>query len=149
DLGETSWGERVFLPLREIIHGCGAIGGGMGTGKSMVGSLVLDPLIDLLPGAHDLGFAVLDPKFELQLRTLWRLQKRLEHLDQHDPRAAKELRHRIIIIDFGARNPLSSYNIIARWPDVDPDFFASTRAELLLELLPGSDKLSLGGSALL
>src|SRR5439155_17486023 len=31
----------------------------------------------------------------------------------------------------------------------DPDFFAASRAELLLDLFPSSDRLSLGGSALL
>src|SRR5207249_10353295 len=104
--------------------------------------------IDLLP-SPDFGFATVDPKYETHLRTLFRLNNRHAHLVKTDPQAAKDLRRDIVIIDFGSRNPVSSYNILVRWPNVDPDFFAASRAELLLDLFPSSDRLSLGGSALL
>ena len=44
---------------------------------------------------------------------------------------------------------ISPYNILARWPNTEPGFFALNRADLLLDLLGGGDKLSLGGTAVL
>ncbi|MBI4444315.1 MAG: hypothetical protein HY645_00280 [Acidobacteria bacterium] len=110
---------------------------------------ILEQLIALLPFERGIGLGVIDPKADLFLGALFLLQKRLEQLARQDPQAAKELRRRIVIYDFSARSAVSSYNILARWPDAEADFFAANRADLLLDLLSGSDKLSLGGAALL
>lgn len=52
-------------------------------------------------------------------------------------------------MDFSSRDPISPYNILAKGPHVDAGFFSETRADLLMDLLPGGDGLSLGGTALL
>ena len=148
-LGQTLWGEAVGAPIEEIAKACGLITGGMGSGKSMFGLGILDPLIDLLPQTYTLGFGVLDAKGEFFLGSAFLVMKRLEYLAQHDPEAAQDLRRRLVILDFSSRDPVSSYNVLARWPNAEPDFFASNRADLLLDLLPGGEKLSLGASALL
>src|SRR5438128_5229530 len=95
------------------------------------------------------GFGVLDAKSDLFQGALFLLERRLEYLTRDDPTAAQELRRRIVIIDFSSRDPVSSYNILARWPNTEPGFFALNRADLLLDLLEGGDKLSLGGAAVL
>jgi hypothetical protein len=93
-----------------------------------------------------MGCCVLDPKGETFAATLFLLKQRLGELG---PTEARDLRRRVVVIDFSLASPLSSYNILARWPNADADFFAGNRADLLLDLLPGGDGLSLGGSALL
>src|SRR5438128_7113462 len=95
------------------------------------------------------GFGTLDAKRDLFLGELYLLQRRLEHLAGVDPQAATELRRRVVIHDFASRDPVSSSNILARWPGAEPDFFAWNRADLLLDLLEGGDGLSLGGTAAL
>ena len=74
------------------------------------------------------------------------LAQRLNDLPHVD---AQALRQRVTIIDFARQDPPSPYNIFARWPGADPDFFAGSRADLLMDLLPGTDKLSLGGASVL
>jgi hypothetical protein len=54
-----------------------------------------------------------------------------------------------VIIDFSARQAVSSYNILSRWPYTEPDFFVTSRLETLRELLPSGDKLSLRGGVVL
>ena len=71
------------------------------------------------------------------------------HLAEHQPEAYEKLRSRIFIYDFSSRDPISSYNILARWPDAEPEFFALNRADILTDLLNGSDKLSLTGVSVL
>jgi hypothetical protein len=148
-LGETAWGQPVVVPLDEVTRAFGLVTGGTGSGKSMFALLVLKALIEAAPDARKIGFGVLDPKGDLFQGALFLLQQRLKHLSWIDPRAADALRRRIVIFDFSSRDPVSSYNILARWPDAEPDFFASNRADLLLDLLDGGDGLSLGGTAVL
>jgi hypothetical protein len=148
-LGQTLWGEAVEAPIEEIVKACGLITGGMGSGKSMFGLAMLEPLIDLLPQTRTMGIGVLDAKGESFLGSAFSVMNRHRYLTQHDPEEARDLRSRVVIHDFSSRDPVSSYNILARWPNCEPDFFASNRADLLLDLLPGGEKLSLGASALL
>jgi hypothetical protein len=93
-----------------------------------------------------MGCCVLDPKGETFAGALHLLKQRIADLGKAE---ARELRRRVVVIDFSLRDPLSSYNILARWPNSEADFFAGSRADLLLDLLPGGDGLSLGASALL
>ena len=53
------------------------------------------------------------------------------------------------MIDFSSREAVSPYNILARWPYTDQDFFVTSRLETLRELLPAGEKLSLRGVAVL
>ncbi|MDA2937068.1 hypothetical protein MYX75_02240 [Acidobacteria bacterium AH-259-A15] len=148
-LGHAEWGDPVAVPGGNLIGGHALVTGGTGAGKTMFALLIIKALTGLLPQEKTIGFGLIDPKRDLFDRTLFLLAKRLESLVEQDPRAARELRRRIVIYDFSSRNPLSSYNILARWPNVEPDFFAFNRADLLLDLLAGSDRLSLGGIAVL
>ena len=144
--GATEWKAPVDVPLPEIVRAHGLITGGTGSGKSMLGLLILKQLIE--QPASDTGFGVLDAKGELFWGALWLLRKRLEDLSGRDPQAAKALRRRIMICDFSSRDPLSAYNLLARPASADPEFFALSRADLVMDLLQG-DKLSMGGVALL
>jgi hypothetical protein len=148
-LGETEWGESVAIPLDGITKAHGLVTAGTGSGKSMLALLILQSLIDSMPYALATGFGIIDPKRDLFIGALFLLQKRLEHLARVDPPAAEELRRRIVIYDFGSRDPVSSCNILARWRQAEPDFFALNRADLLLDLLEGADGLSLGGTTVL
>ena len=65
-----------------------------------------------------------------------------------DPAAAKALRRRIVICDFSCRDPISPYNLLAKSAGTDPEYFALSRADLVMDLLEG-DKLSLGGTSVL
>jgi hypothetical protein len=148
-LGETAWGDPVKVPLDELVRAYGLVTGGTGSGKSRFALLILKSLIESPPQERPTGFGVLDAKGDLFHGALVLLHQRLEQLARRDPQAARELRRRIVICDFSSRDPVSPYNILARWPGAEPDFFASSRADLLLDLLEGGDGLSLGGTAVL
>jgi hypothetical protein len=145
-LGETSGGDKVSIPLSDALNSHAMVTGGTGAGKTRFALLLLKSLIGLLPHTCAMGFCVLDPKGETFAGALYLLKQRIGELGAIE---ARELRRRIVVIDFSLRDPLSSYNILARWPNADADFFAGSRTDALLDLLPGSDGLSLGASALL
>ena len=146
--GETLSGEPVQVPLREVVSSHSLISGATGSGKTMFCLGVIEALIEAAAnGAH--GFGVLDAKGDLFQGSLFLLDKKIRELSQQGPKAARQLRRRIAIYDFSSRDPVSSYNILARWPNAEGDFFALNRADLLLDLLPGGDKLSLSGVAVL
>ena len=146
ELGKTDWGEPVSVPLGEFVGACGLTTGGMGSGKSMFACLPISTLIRLLPGLKTMSFGVLDAKGELFDRSLFLLGRRLAELDGPE---REELRERIVVIDFSSRDALSPYNILARWPYTDIDFFVTSRLETLRELLPAGEKLSLRGGNVL
>src|SRR6266566_535801 len=146
ELGKTDWGEPVSVPLGEFVGACGLTTGGMGSGKSMFACLPIATLIRLLPGLKNMSFGVLDAKGELFDRSLFLLGRRLAELDGPE---REELRERIVVIDFSTRDALSPYNILARWPYTDIDFFVTSRLETLRELLPAGEKLSLRGGNVL
>ena len=145
-LGKTTLGAQVSVPISEILNSFALVTGGTGSGKTSFGLSILESLIAKLPQAVNMGSCVLDPKEETFRGALYLLKRRLGQLGKAE---ARELRRRIVIIDFSQRDPLSSYNLLARWPNADRDFFAGCRSDMLLDLLPGGDALSLGGSGLL
>ena len=146
-LGTTAWGEAVSIPIEHLLKAHALITGGTGAGKTSFALLMLKALIY---SPADIGsFGLVDPKGDLFAGCLWLIAKRLEELAKNDPAAARALRRRIAIYDFSSSDPISSYNILARWKGVDADFFAANRSELLMDLLPGSDSLSLTASAVL
>jgi hypothetical protein len=141
NLGQTDWGELLSVPITEIVNAHGIVTGGTGSGKTMFALLLIEALM-----SAPVGFGVLDPKGDLFRGALVLLKRAL---DESGGGAAKALRKRIAIIDFAAKDPLSSYNVLARWPGADPDFFAGSRSDLLFDLLPGPDRLSLPGASVL
>lgn len=145
-LGKTSEGETVSMPLGDVLNSHAMVTGGTGAGKTRFALLILKSLIDLLPETRGIGFCVLDPKGEMFAGALYLVMKRMGELGKSE---AREFRRRIVVIDFSLADPVSPYNLLARWPNADPDFFAGSRADLLLDLLPGGDGVSLGASALL
>ena len=145
-LGETAWGEPVLVPLGELVHSCGVMTGGMGSGKTMAACAVLGAIVELLPGLRSVGFGVLDAKGELFERALYLLGRRLEELEGDEQQT---LLDRIVIIDFSSQQAVSPYNILARWPYTEQDFFVTSRLETLRELLPAGEKLSLRGATVL
>ena len=150
EFGDTLWDESVSLPVMEILKSHGLFTGGSGAGKTLASLLLIDALITLLPQTRNIGFGVVDvAKPDLFLGAIALLARRIDYLAQIDPEAAEELRRRILIVDFSSRDPISPYNILRSWPNAEPDFFASNRADLLLDLLPGGEKPSLAGYALL
>jgi hypothetical protein len=140
-MGHTEADEAVRMPLDEFLHSHALVSGASGSGKT---TWVLGGQETLLKGPT--GFGIIDPKQDLVDGCLCLIGQRLAGLERTE---ARELRRRIVFLDFSSRDPISPYNILARWPGADPDFFAGSRADLLLELLPGADGVSLGASALL
>src|SRR3989454_2018669 len=144
-LGEA-WGERVVIPLMQLVKACGIATGGMGSGKTMAACLILEAMIARLPELRSMAFGVLDAKGELFERALFLLVRRLEQLQGE---AREELLRRIVIIDLSSQEAVSSYNILSRWPYTERDFFVTSRLETLGELLPAGEKLSLRGATVL
>jgi hypothetical protein len=140
-MGNTDADEAVRMPLDEFLRSHSLVSGASGSGKT---TFVLDKQKALLAG--NAGFGILDPKQDLVNGFLCLIGRRLAELGRME---ARDLRRRIVFLDFSSRDPISPYNIFARWPGADPDFFAGSRTDLLLELLPGADGVSLGASALL
>jgi hypothetical protein len=145
-LGKTDWGELVSVACADVLASFAHVGGGTGTGKTVFALLILWVLIRW---SKPVSIIIADPKGDLFSGMLFLLAERLAELGKTDSAAARELRRRIVILDFATSDPASSYNLNIRWRDADPDFFAASRTELLLSLLPGDDKPSLGGSGLL
>lgn len=149
NLATTESGSPFEIPL-DYAFKTGMITGGMGSGKTYLALGVLKRLIDLMPDNLDAGLGVLDAKADLFVGAMILLSGRLDYLSKHDPEACERLRSKIFIYDFSSRDPIGSYNILARWPDTDPEFFALNRADILTSLLNGSsDKLSMGGVTVL
>jgi hypothetical protein len=148
-LGETLWGEPVRVPLAELVRSYGQVSGGMGTGKTCTAGNIAKVFIDLAAYDPTIGIGCLDAKRELYLLILFLLAEKLKALERSDPPAAERLRQRIFICDFACSDPPTSYNILAPWPGTDPEFFASERTDLLLDLLEGGDDLSLSGKVVL
>ncbi len=145
-VGETMWKEPVIIPLMDLVKACGLTTGGMGAGKTMFAMLPIAKMISLLPGLTNMSFGVLDAKGELFERALYLLSARLAELHGQEREA---LLRRIVVIDFSSREAVSPYNILARWPYTDADFFVTSRLETLQELLPAGEKLSLRGATVL
>jgi len=145
-VGETMWKEPVIIPLKDLVKACGLTTGGMGAGKTMFAMLLIAQMIRLLPGLTNMSFGVLDAKGELFERALYLLSARLAELHGQEREA---LLRRIVVIDFSSREAVSPYNILARWPYTDADFFVNSRLETLQELLPAGEKLSLRGATVL
>lgn len=146
DLGKTTWGETVDVPLIELVNACGFATGGMGSGKTMAACLALDAMLKRMPQLRSMSFGVLDAKGELFERALFLVGRRLDELQGS---ARQELLDRIVVIDFASREAVSPYNILSRWPYTERDFFVTSRLETLRELLPSGDKLSLRGATVL
>jgi hypothetical protein len=146
ELGETTWGEPVTVPLAEFVRACGITTGGMGSGKTMAACLILEAFMAHLPELQTMSFGVLDAKGELFDRAVYLLGKRVASLEGH---ARQKLLDRIVVIDFSSREAVSPYNILSRWPYTERDFFVTSRLETLRELLPAGEKLSLRGASVL
>lgn len=146
DWGRTAWGEPVVVPLLQLVEGAAVITGATGAGKTMLACLIIEALVQQLPHVRNLAFGVLDAKGELFERAIYLLGRRFEELNEQDRLA---LRRCLGIIDFAATDPVTSYNLLARWPYTDHDFFITSRLETLRELLPASEKLSLRGATVL
>ena len=147
-LGLTPWGQPVSVPLKELMTGYGLVTGSTGSGKTRFALLIIKAFLDRMPDL-DGSFGILDPKGDLYFETLYLLKCRLAHLKKTDPLSYERLLGKILIYDFGSRDPVSAYNILAPWPGVDPDFFAANRADLLLDLLEGPDSISLTATSVL
>jgi hypothetical protein len=145
-MGRADWGGDVAMPVPEFMRSHALVSGGSGSGKTTFAGDKERSLLGLFPHTRGVGLGLLDGKKELFDATLFLIGLRLVELGRA---AARDLRRRIEVVDFSSRDPISPYNILARWPGADPEFFAQSRADLLLELLPGSDGVSLGGSGLL
>jgi len=145
----------MVVPVSEIVKAHGVVTGATGSGKTRMALAVIKALLDsiieslIAEASNPGGFGALDAKGDLFHGTLFLIAKHLQELQRAHPHVARELRRRIVIIDFSSRDPVTPYNILARWPGLEPDFFAANRADVLMDLLSGSDKLSLGASGVL
>jgi hypothetical protein len=145
-VGRTEWNQEVAVPMSDILKGHSLITGSTGSGKSRFVLGIVKALIEDSPAR---AFGILDAKSEVFNGAVALFARRLAELKKTDPHAAESLRNRIVVIDFGRRDPISPYHILAKGSHVEPGFFAENRTDLLLDLLPGDDALSLAGVALL
>jgi hypothetical protein len=149
-LGTTEWGAPVSIALEDIVRSSGMISGAPGSGKTGLALILLAGIIDQLPYNQHVGAAVFDgAKSDLFKGGLGLVALRLNYLEKHDPPAAARLRRLIRIINYSATDPLSEYDILKPWGDADAGYFSSSRADLLIDLLPGHDTISLSGHSLL
>jgi hypothetical protein len=146
NVGTTTWGEDVYVPLIDLVKACGLTTGGMGAGKTMFALLPIAAIIERLPGSRSMAFGVLDAKGELFERALYLLALRAEELRGEERR---EFLERIVVVDFANRTSISPYNILARWRHTERDYFVTSRLETLRELLPSGEKLSIRGADVL
>jgi hypothetical protein len=148
-LGKTDWNQDLAVPISEIANAHGLITGGTGSGKTRFALGIVKAFIDDSPRR---AFGIVDAKGELFTGAAALLAERINVLESFDPEAADALRRRIVIVDFsesGTAGPISPYNLLAKGPHIEHGYLAETRADLLLDLLPGGDALSIGGTALL
>jgi hypothetical protein len=146
NVGTTTWGEDVQVPLMDFVKACGLTTGGMGAGKTMFALLPIEAVVELLPRSRSMAFGVLDAKGELFERVLYLLALRAEQLRG---RELQEFMDRIVVVDFSNRSSISPYNILARWRHTESDYFITSRLETLRELLPSGEKLSVRGAGVL
>jgi hypothetical protein len=148
-LGETDWGEAMRIPVIDLLRLHALITGGSGSGKTMAMLLMISAILE---GSEDFraGWAVVDgAKADLFLGTLYLIKRRLETLAARDPVAASRFRRRVRIIDFAApATTVTPFNLLARWPNAEPDSFASHQVDLLLDVLPNGDALKLAAAPL-
>jgi hypothetical protein len=142
-LGRTAWEQPVEVPLEYLTNAHAVITGGTGSGKTMAALLIVEALLEL--DEPEVSFGVLDAKGELFERTLCLIYGRLAQLPAAE---AEALRKRVVIVDLACPDPLSSYNVACPWQGSDLDFFATSRVDTFLELLPSGDGLSLRGSSI-
>ena len=148
-LGDTTWRKPVEIPVDALFEGHAFVSGSSGSGKTRSVLGIAKSIIDDLPEAEH-GLGILDGgNRDLFDGTLKLIAKRLMHLEKEEPHRADALRRRLFICDFAAADPICSYNILARRANTEADYFASVRAEGILDLLAANDRLSLAGSGLL
>lgn len=141
---------HVRAPLRYLIEAHATATGGTGAGKTMSICGLLDQALDVMIEAirngrrPEFSFGTLDGKGELFRRLLCLIALKLRRLD---PREAKLISDRILIIDLSSPDPVTSYNIASPWSGCDLDFFATSRVSTLEEILDG-DGFSLRGGAM-
>jgi len=151
-IGSTPWGAPVIVPVSEIVGAHGVVTGSTGSGKTRLALKIVERLLDsiieslIAGGRNPGGFGAFDAKGDLFHGTLFLIAERLREMQRANPSAARELRRRIAIIALASRDPLTPYNLNVRWPGVEPDFFAASRADVLLDVVPD---LSLGASGVL
>jgi DNA helicase HerA-like ATPase len=118
EIGKTLSGRSVSLPIAEIIGAHGLITGGTGSGKTRFCLNLINALLDQLPHSN-FGFGLVDAaKSDLYDGALYLLSKRIKDLEKTNPDAAETLRRRIVILDFSAGDPVSSFSPnrrIATW----------------------------------
>jgi Helicase HerA, central domain len=142
-LGETDWGQPVRLPLAHLVHGHSVITGATGAGKSTIALILVEAM--LRADSKDLSFGVVDAKGDLFSGTLRLIALRLQELP---PPQAQHLKERIEIIDLSSQDPITSYNIASPWSESDLDYFTQTRVDLLEDIFPSGDGLSLRGAGI-
>jgi hypothetical protein len=154
-LGQTAWGAPVEVPISEIIQAHGIVSGTTGSGKTRLALAIVKGLLDrivedLISGTRPrFGFGELDPKGDLFRGTLYLVAQKLGELQKTHPDVAHKFRQLIVPIDFSSPDPVTSYNVFVRWPDVELDYFVNNRADIFMDLLPTSERPSLSGSGAL
>jgi len=149
NVGETDGGQEISLPLPDLVRLHALITGGSGSGKTMAMLLIVNAMLACSEDFR-FGCALIDgAKSDLFLGALYLVKRRLEELASADRAAASRLRRRVRIIDFaGPPATITPFNLLARWPDADPDAFAAHQVELLLDLVPDGDALKLAAAPL-
>jgi hypothetical protein len=148
-LGMTPWGLPIAPPAIELLRAHGIITGASGSGKTILAVAIIAAFLSLWV-LGNVGFTVLDAKSDLYMGVLFEVAQLLQRLERSDPEKAAKLRGRICILNLAGSDPIGSYNILTLPAGADLETFAANRADLLMDLLPGStDKLSLTGFALL
>ena len=97
-------------PLQFLVEACSIVTGGMGSGKSLFATLMIEALIRRMPELGTLSFGVIDAKGNFSIVRSISSGSGFEALHGE---AREALLSRIVVIDFSAREALSSYNVLA------------------------------------
>ncbi len=85
-LGESLRGEKVSIPMSDVLNSHAMVTGGTGSGKTRFALIILKSLIGLLPGTRTVGCCVLDPKGETFAGALYLLKQRIGELGKAEAR---------------------------------------------------------------